>query len=73
MIFEKDRHSLAPTGMGLLLELSRVMIVLSMFSYVECDLLTVLVVTLGVSFVIGPLVLVMWGFCATLFGAGSDA
>ncbi len=39
----------------------------------ECDLLTVLVVTLSVSFVIVALVSLMWVFPATLFGGCFEA
>ncbi|MCP4297604.1 MAG: hypothetical protein GY786_18560 [Proteobacteria bacterium] len=59
MISEEDRHSLVPTGMGFLLDLSRVM--------------NVLVVILSVSFVIGVSVSLMWVFPATLFGGCFEA
>ncbi len=55
MISEEDRHSLVPTGMEILLDLSRVK--------------NVLIVIVSVSFLIGVSVSLLCVFSATLFGS----
>jgi hypothetical protein len=52
MISEEDRHSLVPTGMEILLDLSRVK--------------NVLIVIVSVSFLIGVSVTLLWLFSASV-------